>query len=1056
MNSQSTLVESFFYWQVNHRKKVIIFGFLLLSLSIFFLTKITKDTRADAFLSPTNPALVYRDKVKDLFGLSDPFVIAVVAKDTIFNIEGLETIQQITNEVYSIDNIDPDRITSLATENNIYGDEDGMMVEPFFSDSIDEFTASKVQDAIRDFPLYQGSLVSTDETASIIVAELIDESLAEETYQQIIEKVNTLIVPEGIELHVAGEGAIAGYLGSYIDADAQRLNPIAGIIISLVIFLAFFRFASMLSANVVIAAAALITLGLMSAFAIPFYVITNALPVILIGIAVADSIHIYSEYFERRFNYPKESINDSVVSAMVSMWRPVTLTTLTTSAGFLGLYFAAYMPPFKYFGLFAAIGVVVAWLYSMTVLPALMATFKTPVHSRFIVDNRNQSYDMFAALLVWIGKLTLKYSKNIIFVSLIISAIGVYSALKISVNDDRIDTFHPSEDLYRADKVINGKFDGTNYIDIVVQTNEVEGIFEPDVLKKIEALQQFSETLPYVTGSTSVVDYLKQMHRSLNRGDQNFYVLPDNKDLIAQYFLLYSSSSDPADFEEEIDYDYQQANVRVVMNTGAFEQNRVAIESLNQYIESEFNSPQVVATLSGRVNLNYHWIKDLGSSHFQGMAIALFLVFLVSAVLFKSPLAGIYALIPISTTLLFVYAVMVWTNIPLGIGTSMFAAVAIGLGVDFAIHTIDRLKNLYKSTGDLSDTLIQFYPTTGRALFFNLMALALGFGVLVTSKVVPLNNFGLIVMVSVSTSFIVSMTLLPALVKNFRPSFIIGGNPRGTKSALIGKSTAAIIALATVAYTFNVQQVKAEELPNAGWIIDQVNAVDEGQQVTRKLSMTLTDKRGKVRQRDTFSYRKYFGNEKRTVLYYLSPTNVKDTGFLTYDYSEVEEDDDQWLYLPAMRKSRRISASDRGDYFLGTDFTYEDIKNEGKIEKSDYQFKTIGKEIYNGVTHYHIELISIDNKTAKELGYGKGHIWVNADNWIIVKAEYWDTKLNPLKILEVSEIYKVNGIWTRHQLTINNLKTGHRTEFKFYDVDYLTPVDDRVFSRQSLSRGAPL
>jgi outer membrane lipoprotein-sorting protein len=349
-------------------------------------------------------------------------------------------------------------------------------------------------------------------------------------------------------------------------------------------------------------------------------------------------------------------------------------------------------------------------------------------------------------------------------------------------------------------------------------------------------------------------------------------------------------------------------------------------------------------------------------------------------------------------------------------------------------------------------------------LFFNLLAIALGFGVLISSKVVPLNNFGTIVAISVTTSFFISMTLLPALTLLFKPRFItrqtidnLEINNAGI--SLLNPTTKTVIAVSVVGllgWVLASDKALADdsELPQGRWVMEQVNNVDDGDAVSRKLTMTMIDKRGKERVRETVGYRKYFGDEKRTVLFYLTPRNVKDTGFLTYDYPSVEVDDDQWLYLPALRKSRRISASDRGDYFLGTDFSYDDIKKEGKIEINDYHFTTLRQEVINGKQALVVEGIPVDKETAKELGYGRVVSWIDTANWVVVRAKYWDIKLNELKTLDISDIRQVEGIWTRHQLYVQNHKTGHITQFVFSDVDYSSPVNDTLFTRQALSRGA--
>jgi outer membrane lipoprotein-sorting protein len=236
-------------------------------------------------------------------------------------------------------------------------------------------------------------------------------------------------------------------------------------------------------------------------------------------------------------------------------------------------------------------------------------------------------------------------------------------------------------------------------------------------------------------------------------------------------------------------------------------------------------------------------------------------------------------------------------------------------------------------------------------------------------------------------------------------------------------------------------------------IAKRINARDEGKAVSRKLTMEMVDRRGKKRVRETRGYRKYFGTEKRTVIFYLQPKNVKGTGFMTYDYPDANRDDDQWLYLPAMRKVRRISASDRGDYFLGTDFSYEDIKKETKVGIEDYHWKTVGEEQIDGHRSYVVEAIPINKATAKELGYGRVRVWVDADIWMVRKSEFWDTRGNHLKTTLTKDIRKLQGIWTAHTIEVKHHKTGHFTRFTFSDIDYARGVKDNMFTQQALRRG---
>ncbi|MFT6751047.1 MAG: hydrophobe/amphiphile efflux-3 (HAE3) family protein [Candidatus Azotimanducaceae bacterium] len=1042
------MIERIFIFIVKFRVAVLILGLLGVVVAASYLPKLNRDTSADAFIPDDNPALIYREQVKETFGLADPIVIAIFNETgSIFTPENLQIIESLTLSVQNMNNIDPDRVVSLATEKNIQGTSDGMEVERFFDNYPDTLEkALLMQKKIENFPLYQGSLVAKDGSASLIVAEVFDEKLAEQTYLKVMALIRQTQLPEGVTIHVAGEAAVTGYLGMYIDSDAQRLNPIAGLIITIILFLAFRTFAGALMPNIIVASTVLGTMGLMIAAEVSFFVITNAMPVVLIGIAVADSIHIFSAYYETINTNPGTRNDRAVIGAMLEMARPITLTSLTTIAGFLGLYISSVQPPMQYLGLFTALGVGLAWLYSMTVLPACMSFLKVKENALFKKKSGN---DWMVAALLRLGHLVVRYPEKVVLVSVVLVGVGIVGASNIKVDERRIDTFHKSEAVYRADKAINEKFDGTSVFDIVVETEAPEALFRPEYLKKIEAFQAFIEKQDNVGGSTSVVDYLKQINKSINEGREEEYRLVDDELLNAQLFLLYSTSGDPTDFEEEIDYDYQKANIRVNLTSSSYQELVPLVEKFNHYILTEFNEPGLSATVSGRAMITYEWVDAVGSSHFKSVFVSLALVLMMAAIVFRSLTAGLMSLAPVAVSILCVYAVMVSLDIHLGIGTSMFASVAIGLGVDFAIHTLDRIRIIYREGDGNPELMLDLFPSTGRALFFNLLALAFGFGVLVTSDVVPLMRFGGIVALSLTTSFLCSLTFLPALILWLKPAFVFR---QETRIPMLSASLNTILAVILISVALLPDQSFAEELSGIE-VMSNVAARNDGEHVTRNLTMKLIDRRGKRRVRVTKSFRKYYSEEKRTVLFYTSPSNLKDTAFLTWDYKDTDIDDDQWLYLPAARKIRRISASDRGDYFLGTDFSYEDIKNENKPALADYTYKHIGNEVLDGIELIVVEGIPVNDEIGRELGYGRIESYVDPKNWMIRQSLFWDIRGNPLKKVQSKEISKVDEIWTSHKILSENFKTGHKTEFTFSDIDYRSEVKDSWFESRQLRRG---
>lgn len=1048
-----------FTWVIDHPKLVISLGLLLALAFAVFLPTLQKDIRSDAFLAKDNPALLYREVVRERFGLTDPLVIVVDSGvgQSVYQTPALALIQTLSDALMDLPGINPERVVSLATQNNIIYHKDGMDVVPFLDGIPDTPEAlAELRRGLADFPLFHGLLVSKDDRIALVIAELEDDDEAEQVYQALLERLSLVDVPPGIDLHVAGEGAIIGYIAKYVDADARKLVPLAGVVITLVLIFAYGRFGPALACNLIMFCAVAITLGLMAMQGVPFYLITNALPVILIGISVADGIHIYSTYFDMQAEpETTQSPRAALVDTMLAMWRPVTLTTLTTMAGFMGLYLAAYMPPFKYFGLYAAVGVAVAWLYSLLILPALMIVTK-PTPGRWYTGTAGRP-SLFARFMMALGRFTLRYYKPLLaFVSVVVLA-GFYAVTHLQVDEDPVEVFHKDEPVAVADRLINTHARGSNTLDIVIETQNPGDLLAPERLERLQALQSYISDLPYVGGTVSVVDYLKQMHRAMNAGDVDYYVLPGDEELAAQYFLLYEALSGPTDFEDDIDQDYQGANLRVQIKDGSYQALKAIIEPLNDYIDSQFNSEDMQATVSGRANLNYHWINDLAKSHFLGLAVALVLVWSVSALLFRSESAGFYTLIPVAATVLGVYVAMVLLGITLGMGTSMFAAIAIGLGIDFAIHTLEKLRVLARKHGDNNAAVLSaFYPSCGRALLYNCLAITGGFAVLMASKIASLNHFGAIVMLSIITSFIASVTVLPALVIWRRPAFVY--EQQGARASVVWR-VPVVVALVIAAALLGVNRANADSsavsLPamTADELVDKVNSVASAEQVSRKLRMTMTNKRGKQRVRETVTYRKNEGDNQRSVLFFTAPANVRGTAFLVWDYAKDQGDDDQWLYLPAARKVRRISAADRGDYFLGTDFSYDDIKLDGKLEDEDFTFSICASKQKDGTSYYCLQAIAKTGDIGKELGYRKVEMLIDPATWMVMQGEFSDSKDKPIRVLKVLEVENVQGFPTRKKLSMSNYKTGHSTLLEFTETDYDADIDERLFTKTALERG---
>jgi len=242
----------------------------------------------------------------------------------------------------------------------------------------------------------------------------------------------------------------------------------------------------------------------------------------------------------------------------------------------------------------------------------------------------------------------------------------------------------------------------------------------------------------------------------------------------------------------------------------------------------------------------------------------------------------------------------------------------------------------------------------------------------------------------------------------------------------------------------------AEEL-TAREVMKLEDTENEAQDEIMTMSMRLINKRGQERNRKlTFTVKKVNENDENILVRFLEPADVAGVGLLTLEHAATE--DDQWLYLPALKKERRISASDQSDNFMGTDFTYEDMKSE---KLNDHTYTLLPEQSFEEAACYVVEAIPSTEKQKKESGYSKREIWIRKDNFLRVHVKYYDKRGEYFKVGNRGDIEEVlPGLFRPNYVDMKNLKTGHTTELRFEGRELNSGLDDSVFSLRELMRGS--
>ncbi len=233
-------------------------------------------------------------------------------------------------------------------------------------------------------------------------------------------------------------------------------------------------------------------------------------------------------------------------------------------------------------------------------------------------------------------------------------------------------------------------------------------------------------------------------------------------------------------------------------------------------------------------------------------------------------------------------------------------------------------------------------------------------------------------------------------------------------------------------------------------IMERVDALPSPRDMVSKLKMTLISSRGgKLRQRsrELITYERHYDSGKfksKSLIRFFQPAEVKGTGFLTWD-RRGNRSDDQWLYLPALKKVKRIRAKEKSKNFLGTDFTYEDLAGRS-TDEDEYEY--LGDDLYRGSACYKVKAIPKDGTT----DYGNRIIWVDKKNWLLKRVEFFDRQGKRLKILEIPDHVRNGKYWTATTLIMENVSTGHKTLMKVLSVEYDQGLKDEIFTESFLKR----
>jgi len=741
------------------RPMLTILVVLVVSIGFFFIMEenTRMETDLDEYMPESNPAFVYSNQAEDWFNIRDGIVIAIQNKNGIYNSSTLSKIKNLTKDLQKMEGIEKSDVTSLYTADNIIGSEYGLEVEPFYTKVPEsEEDLINLKAAVQNNDMIANRLISEDETVALIMVEISDDVFTDEFYQ----KINDLTYSyEGDEtLYVAGRPIVEGTLAALAPADMAKMIPIVILVIILVLYLLMKSVRATFMTLMVVLFSVLWTFGLMAAVDIPIYAVSTMIPVMLIAIGVADGIHIINYLRQYKSNNPNAKDDEALSITLKNLWKPVVMTSVTTAVGFISLL-TSQVYPIKYFGIFTAFGVMVAMCFSLVLLPAglkLMGLPKWKKSKRTTtkISSFSKSYSM----------LLIRHKYIFYFLTVLILVFSLWGITKVWIDSSFISQYDKNTDIVLSDNFINNNFGGTSTLNVILDASE-EGTFKnPEVLILAETMQNDLEnSLNKVGNSFALTDYLKRMNMVMNADNPSFNTIPQTREMIAQYLLLYEMSGDPDNLLKVVDYNYKKANMTFQLKDDTSQTITSAINLIEKYIP-DFEKLGISVNYAGSGYRGLVFSNLILEGQILSIFLSLLIVVILLSFMFSSLRIGLIASVPIVTTAFISFGIMGLLNIPLSTTTALLSSIAIGIGIDYAVHFIEtyKLNSVKTTTKEL--TLEKTMSYSGKAILYNAIVVIAGFLVLLFS-LFPLNRtLGALVSLNMFTSFIGTLTIMAVLL----------------------------------------------------------------------------------------------------------------------------------------------------------------------------------------------------------------------------------------------------------------------------------------------------
>jgi len=775
-----------------NRFKTLLIMAVLIAAIASQLPKLTIDISTEGFLRKTDPTLIEYNNFRDQFG-RDELIIVAIRSSEIFEGNFLEKLKKLHEDLKeNVPYIED--ITSLINARNTRGEKDELIVEDLLENwpNTPEEMALIRQRTI-DNPLYKNLLISEDSKMTTIViqtqahssaGEGIDvlegfeddanrdltdsgksdgkEYLTDKENSEVVHAVNKIAEKykgPDFEIYIAGLPAVTHFLKQSMMKDVRRFLLLSFITVAILLFIMFRRVSGVVLPLLIVILSLVSTMGLMAVFGAPIKLPTQILPSFILAVSVGYSVHILAIFYQ---NFLKSRSREEAIVYSVGHSGLAVVMTAATTAGGLFSFSTSEVAPIADIGIFAGTGVLLAMVYTIILLPALLAVMPVKIIKNKRELSEDTAIDRFLAKT---GRISTGHPYKILIISAVIIALSIVGIMRIRFSHDVL-KWLPKENSSRiATEKIDKELRGSVSLEIIIDTGKENGLYDPDILNRMEETVAYLETLEagkvFAGKAWSLTAILKETNRALHENRQEFYAIPQNKNLIAQELLLFENSGSD-DMEDFTDNRLSKARLMVKVPFVDAVAYTEFLEKVNDHLQKMY--PDVRITVTGMTALLFRTVTNAIAGMSKSYIYALIVITILMIILIGRVRIGLLSMVPNLAPIIVTLGIMGWLKIPMDLFTMLVGNIAIGLAVDDTIHFMHNFRRYFEESGDAKFAIMETLHTTGRAMLVTSCVLSVGFFIFMFATMNNLIHFGFLTGLAIVLALLADYFIAPALM----------------------------------------------------------------------------------------------------------------------------------------------------------------------------------------------------------------------------------------------------------------------------------------------------